>query len=1208
MSKKILVILPIIVALLLGLVAYTSPVQSQPYYELTFTLKDQLGYPLKNVDVAIVIVNKTCPCALAVGFGTTDSNGKVTIPTVPGLPPVASVRFDWNITILIKSVDRWGDQWFLFHHSEGTFLPGDNWVNEFNGAVVYGEYFVNLRFIAHTDIDEKDNDNPINDTVILEDFSSTNNLALNDNFATMPQANPIWTPFTGNYLPKGWTNVVWPTNYIPGLPAPVGPSYCHMDTQGNNYITGWQTKQVFYPWFSDVILVQGIFQPRAAYGEWQSALMLYENDNNMTVIVADGTTGTFHFVTVKDGIVTDINTGVAYTLGNDYAFVFTVTGDNTYGFIFDVTAGWTLKTHTSFDTVMRPFRVAFVQGASSNNTVQHTYIDYIGATVLSNWEWYKGGLKGTYANIVATTGRWPSTSALTWQRPTPNPSPWPTMWIWPCPIHKWMLNMQTNPGTSTISGIQTRYILNFFPAVVKANVTPFGGSDWVIGLQLYKDNGNSLTVFADGATGQFAIAEMKAGAYTKYSSGITWMSGSPYIFEYVIAGGTTTVNVRNGVTGSLIWSRTFNYILKPVKIALVQTGTNVDADVDWLRVQVSDRTDPIEPGKDDWFDEVPNFIDNNGNPMGKVVSEVWVDPAGAGFTKVWESGIDNEGYTGYFNISTVKADFNYRPTIDPMILITNVWNTTLEKYDYWIPANTSIKILAGKEIITFNITNVKPNKMPDGRDWLFLTSEQVAMPPALPQDPHAIFTLYSINVTHVFTDSGHPNRGPRTELMDMQLYTPCPTPGHIPWNNRALAPSGTAVWVEDFLYFEFPYVKLYDHEWHPVWSGATQVKAFFEIDNCIVGEGQAKYEYEEEYEEYLQYEYLPRITYCCDYSISHFPEAGWMGSLNITCDGLVFKPDHHNAPFFVLPFTELTLHKNYTLEVTWENVLIFSRPVSVNFTRTWAVDPHPTPFWFFTSPYSRNGRINIRTSIMKVHIQVKDLEPVPQPVGSSVSTTHLRAWLRGPMQIWTSVDELGNVLLPPYKWVLSSGYPTADYPLYYPYGYLPIPWNVSQDNTDVCWDSFYYLKFEWAGSPEAMKDGEYVDVTIYDPPDYRKLNTVSCPCYPPWYSYGVSGAWHYGNSTLEVQFCCDVDIVVYVKLYQVKFQALSLCNDPLYPNADQEITETKVVLEGPDPTYYELSDPHDPDAKLYIWWYDPETGHEKLIAETTLQEPNGTTP
>lgn len=815
MSKKILVILPLIVALILGLVAYTSPVQSQPYYELTFTLKDQLGYPLKDVDVAIVIVNKTCPCALAVGFGTTDSEGKVTIPTVPGLPDTTSVATDWNITILIKSVDRWGDQWFLFHHSEGTFPAGKNWVDEFDGAVVYGEYFVNLRFIAHTDIDEDGNDAPL----------------------------------------------------------------------------------------------------------------------------------------------------------------------------------------------------------------------------------------------------------------------------------------------------------------------------------------------------------------------------------------------------------------------------TVDED-----------TESVEPGINDWFDEVPVFIDNNGNPMGSVKVEVWIDPAGAGFTKVWSSGIDEKGYTGYFNVSTVKVDFNYRPTIDPMLLITDVWNTTLIKYEYWIPTDTNCEVLVGNETIEFDIRHVYPNNMPNAHEWLWLTSEQSPdFPLCLPADPWGIFTSYSVNVTHVFADTLHPDLGPAFEYMKMYVFEEYPPAvfaptGLVPWNHGStdhtfLPPDGSAVWIEDFLYFEFPFVKLYDHEWKPVWSGATQVKAFFELDNCIIGEGQATWEDDSGYDDYLD-DYREAGAFPDDLwrqidsgydengdDISHFPEAGWMGSLNTTMGEEITKDDSENAPFFVLPFTELTLGKKYELEIVWENVLIFSRPVSINFSKNldwppFIFDDHVTPFWFLDATYnSRNGRLNVRTSIMKVSILVKDSEPVPQPVGSSVSTTHLRAWLRGPTQIVTSVDEFGYVLLPPYYWNLPSPYPVGGPPIYYPCGYLPIPWNVSQDNTDVCWDSFYYLKFEWAGTPEAITDGEYVDVTIYDPPDYRDLNTVSCPCYPPWYyHYGVSGAWHYGNSTLEVQFCCDANITVYVKLYQVKFQALSLCNDPLYPNADQEITETKVVLEGPDPTYYELSDPHDPDAKLYIWWYDPETGHEKLIAETTLQEPNGTTP
>ena len=576
---------------------------------------------------------------------------------------------------------------------------------------------------------------------------------------------------------------------------------------------------------------------------------------------------------------------------------------------------------------------------------------------------------------------------------------------------------------------------------------------------------------------------------------------------------------------------------------------------------------PLEPGIDDWYDEIAYFVDNNGIPLGEVEIVVSLeDPVELARFKV-----DEKGYTGYVNISTVKVEIDYYYGLDPRLLIVSFRNVTLTKEDYWI-SRSGCRVLAGAEEITFKVgylvigANGQLNK--DADAWLY-TSSQVA-PDARPANPTTFFDFYNIVVEHKFANEGADEYGPRTEDYLMELYAPDGT--HEDWDEGDFAPKGTAVWAEDFLYFVFPRVILFDHAYNDISTGAMHVKVFFELDGCAVASGEA----------------------------DRYGEAPRCGYYNDTYDEL----------FFVLPDVEKTLGKNYTLEVVYENVLVFSRLVSLNFTEALGqrLLLDPAGHWELYPYSSRFGEIWVRTTLTYIQIRVKDLEPIPQYVTTSFATD-LKVTITGPMTIVTHVDENGYVLLPPYDYITPGG--DAIYQLYYPGGYLPVPWNVSQDNSDICWDTFYFMKFEYAPTAIAKETGNYVDVTIQDPADYGKLNVLECNCTISGVEY--AGAVHYGNSTFEVQDCCAYNFTVFVKLYEVKLKAVSLCGDPLYPDSSHPLDETYIDLD--DALHYwilvdkETGKPivRDPDAKIRFYWIKP-TGEEVLVAETTTQEPDGTVP
>ena len=248
-------------------------------------------------------------------------------------------------------------------------------------------------------------------------------------------------------------------------------------------------------------------------------------------------------------------------------------------------------------------------------------------------------------------------------------------------------------------------------------------------------------------------------------------------------------------------------------------------------------------------------------------------------------------------------------------------------------------------------------------------------------------------------------------------------------------------------------VRILDWQGIPVVTGTSPTKVFIEFRDLIVRSG------------------IPEAV--SEYAPS---KGGWF-------DGSIY--------WFWLPDVETVYGETYSVEVTYYKVVVYNKTVT-----------------FETFP---SLVYEAKCSLVPLTIVIKDMEPIRQPLESSV-TVKVRVTITGPITITTFTSEEGYVVLPPYEtFSLTEGIGAS---IYWPTGYLPIPWGWALTGVKAT----YEVKVEW----KTIWMNKYIDITHTD------NNTIEI------------GVEDYTTPGEPLTF------LVLGEVYQIKLKVIDLCQQPLY--------------------------------------------------------------
>ena len=158
------------------------------------------------------------------------------------------------------------------------------------------------------------------------------------------------------------------------------------------------------------------------------------------------------------------------------------------------------------------------------------------------------------------------------------------------------------------------------------------------------------------------------------------------------------------------------------------------------------------------------------------------------------------------------------------------------------------------------------------------------------------------------------------------------------------------------------------------------------------------------------------------------------------------------------------------------------------------------------------------TTIKPVIIEVEDKEPEPQPLEGALIVLTMKGYDFNLTTQTVKDPQTGRtyVVLPPYiMW--PTRLPGAEYSAYFPKGYLPVPYNLTEFE--------YEIKVYWRSSANIHYEGA------------------------PW----IDVTWE-ENSTLTIGAECKLwSFVVMAEVYQANIQLVDMCGQPLtledYPHA-----------------------------------------------------------